>query len=147
MAPPGYLESTSNEPDEDMMDAWFDVSKPTKREVVGGRSPSFSFPSSARQYSTIDPRLADERGKERGSLEVLWEPRPSADMMLSSAAAWAVLRVELALGENADVGWREGRVEHRDAGLEWDCGRWRRAQCRTVKTDCWRSWREGHRWC
>jgi len=35
-------------------------------------------------------------------------------MMLSSAAAWAVLRVEFPLGKNADAGWREPR----DAGLE-----------------------------
>jgi len=63
IALPGYFESASDEPYEDMMDVWFDVSEPTKREVVGGRSPSFSFPSSVRRYNIIDPRPAGERGK------------------------------------------------------------------------------------
>jgi hypothetical protein len=64
MAPTGYLESasdTNDEPDEDTMDARFDISEPTKCEVLGGRSPSFSFPSSARRYNTIEPRPAGER--------------------------------------------------------------------------------------
>jgi len=43
----------------------------------------------------------------------------SAAMMLSSTAAWAVLRVQFPLG---DVGWREGRMEARDVGLEGEVG-------------------------
>jgi hypothetical protein len=38
-------------------------------------------------------------------------------MTLSSAAAWAVLSVEF---PKVDVGWREGRVELPDAGLDGD---------------------------
>jgi len=109
MAPPGYLESasdTNDEPDEDTTDTRVDLSKPKKRDFGGG-SASFSFPSSARRYSTIDPRPAGESGKEFGSPE-LCTPRPSAAMMLSSAA------VEFPLGKNVDVGWRD----HRDAGLD-----------------------------
>jgi len=44
----------------------------------------------------------------------------SAAMVLSSTAAWAMLRVQfLPLG---DVGWREGRMEARDVGLEGEVG-------------------------
>ena len=48
--------------------------------------------------------------------------KTSAAMMLSSTAAWAVLRVEFQLGEKADVGWQEGRMEARDLGLEGEVG-------------------------
>jgi len=114
-APPGYLESasTNDEPDDDKTDARFDVSEPKKRKF-GGVSPSFSLPSSARRYNTINPQPAGERGKECGSPE-LCTPRPSAAMMLSSAEAWAV---EFPLGKKADVGWREPR----DAGLDGEIG-------------------------
>ena len=112
MVPLGYLESasdTNDEPDKDTTDMRVDLSKPKKCDFGGG-SASFSFPSSVRWYSTINPRPAGESRKEFGSPE-LCTPRPSAAMMLSSAAAWAV---EFPLGKKADV----GRRDPRDAGLD-----------------------------
>ena len=66
----------------------------------------------------MDARAEDEGGNEEGRPEVLCAPRPSVAIMLSSAAAWAALRVEIPLGKNADVGWREGREEPRDGGRD-----------------------------
>ena len=85
-----------------MMEALFDVFEPTNREF-GGKSPSLSIRSS-RRYKTIDPRPTGESGNEYGSPDVLCAPRPSVSIILSTAAAWAVLRVEFLLGKKVNVG-------------------------------------------
>ena len=83
----GYLESASEkkEAEEEMMEVRLVVSEPKKHKFMD-TSLSFSFPSSARRYNTIDIRPADETGKKCGRLE-LCAPRASASMTLSSAAA------------------------------------------------------------
>jgi hypothetical protein len=87
---------------------------------------------------TINDTSTETSATQRHGQERLWRlpgetngggprycERQDRVMMLSSAAAWAVLRVGLE-GKNEGVGGEEDAM--------------------TMKTGCWKSWAEGHRW-